>query len=393
MIMKSMLSAVLSRSGMPASWAGWLALSVAIATTTVAAPAQAEVELRVAIEENVKEVVVGSSSKAIVRDGTGRSLGEIAAMNAFTAQVQDGKVRLDRWQSPVVWVEPTAGGYVYIGDRWYRGRTLVVPTSSGLTAVNYVDLEAYLYSVLGGEMSSNWPAEALKAQAIAARSYALHQRQKSRNGVFDLGDTAAWQVYRGIQDESSPTQAAVNATRGQVLVHGGQIIEAVFHSASGGHTENVEDVWVQPLAYLRAVPDYDQGTPGYQWSETFTVEELSNRISGVGKIVTLKPERTTPRGRIVTMQVVGETATRSISGETLRNDLGLRSTLFKVVPVPNKDKSKSAPVAFQFEGRGFGHGLGMSQWGAYNLAKRGVKYQQIVQHYFKGATLARIQVK
>lgn len=373
---------------------GWLSTLIWLA---IALPAQAAVELRVAIEEAVNQVTVGSSTRALVRDSAGKEVGEIAAMNAFVAQPEAGKVKLDRWQSQQFWIEPTNGGYVFIGDRWYRGRTHVVPTTKGLTAVNYVDLEQYLYSVLGGEMVPSWPIEALKAQAVAARSYALYQRENAANNLFDVGDTAAWQVYRGIRDETASTQAAVNATASQVLIHQGRIIEAVFHSSSGGHTENVEHVWVQALPYLRGVPDFDQGTPVYQWTKTFSRADLSAIISGVGNILSMAPERTTPRGRVVSMRVVGDAGTRTISGENLRSLLDLRSTKFVVVPEfsnpSGKQKSQSAPIAFQIQGKGFGHGLGMSQWGAHNMALQGRDYRQIVLHYYSNTILAKIQVR
>lgn len=365
-------------------------------------PVQAALELRVAITNGVSQVAVGSSTKAIVRDSSGRALGEIAPMNAFIAQPKQGSVSLDRWQSGQLWVEPTGGGYVYIGDRWYRGRTLVVPSRSGLTAVNYVDLEQYLYSVLGGEMNGNWPQEALKAQAVAARSYALYHRQKSANGIYDVGDTTASQVYRGIRDESTGTQAAVNATAEQVLVFGNQIIEAAFHSSAGGCTENSEDVWTSPVPYLRSVKeDFSEVSPVAQWEENFSSIALGKRITGVGNIVSFPKEKikTTQCGRIISMEVVGDTGRRrTISGEALQSALNLKSTLFNIiVPQPvleaNKNKAQAVPTTFQVIGHGFGHGLGLSQWGAYNLAQRGISYQQILLHYYQNTTLAKIQVK
>jgi stage II sporulation protein D len=344
-------------------------------------PAQAATELRVAIKAGVSRVQVGSSTKAIIRDAAGQEVGELEAMNAFNAQGGSG-VALGRWRSSQLWIEPTGDGFVWIGDRWYRGRTQLVPSGRGLTAVNHVNLEQYLYSVLGSEMSANWPQEALKAQAVAARSYALYKRSTSGNGVYDVGDTTTWQVYKGLETEAPGTQTAVNATAGQVMTYGGKIILAVFHSSSGGHTENVEDVWKEPLPYLRGVADYDMGAPVFEWTKSFSRGQLSSRISGVGNVISMTPERTTPQGRIITMRVEGTGGTRRISGNDLRSALGLRSTLFVVNPTGN---------GFQVSGRGFGHGLGMSQWGAHNLAQQGVNYQQILDHYYQSATLARIQ--
>lgn len=346
------------------------------------APALA-LELRVAIHEGKSQLQVGSSTKALVRDAAGQEVGELAAMNGYKADSKQGNVALGQWRSQTLWIEPTDGGYTWIGDRWYRGRTQLVPTSKGLTAVNHVDIEHYLYSVLGAEMSPSWPLEALKAQAVAARSYALHKRSTDGNSVYDVGDTTAWQVYKGLESEAPSTQQAVQETAGQVMTYNGQVILAAFHAASGGHTENVEDIWKSPfIPYLRGVVDYDQGAPVYEWTKSFSRSELSRKISGVGKVISMTPERTTPQGRIVTMIVKGESGTKRLSGNDLRSTLGLRSTLFVV---------NSTGSEFNISGRGYGHGIGLSQWGARNLAAQGVKYQQILSHYYPNATLSQLQ--
>jgi stage II sporulation protein D len=143
----------------------------------------------------------------------------------------------------------------------------------------------------------------------------------------------------------------------------------------------VEDVWTQPLAYLRGVSDYDQGAPVYKWTKSFSRGELSGKISGVGSVTSMIPERTTPQGRVITMRVQGSRGTRRISGNDLRSALGLKSTLITVNPTGN---------GFVVSGRGYGHGLGLSQWGAHNLAAQGVNYQQILGHYYQNATLAKM---
>jgi len=369
----------------------------------------AALEMRVAIEREVKQVQVGSSSAATVKNAAGETLGELKAMSGFVAQPQDSTVALSKWQASQIWIEPADNGLVWIGDRWYRGRVLLVPSEEGLTAVNYVDIEHYLYSVLGGEMPASWPLEALKAQAVSARSYALYRRERTANTIYDVGNTTTWQVYKGVEDEYLSTQQAVNATAGQVLIHDGKIIEAVFHSSSGGHTENVEDIWTAPLPYLRAVPDFDQKAPVYEWKKTFSSEQLSSLISGIGKILSLTPERTTPHGRIITMKVIGDEGSKVVTGKELRKLLNLKSTLFTISPLyegrdrevlvedateeKNIEEAESPPSSFQVVGRGFGHGLGMSQYGANALARRGYNYQQILLHYYTKTSLARIQVE
>ena len=382
-------------------WLGLLVIGMTIASAglTRAAAQAASVEMRVAIDENANAVKVGSSTNAVVTDGAGNKLGEIAAMNSFVAQLNQGNVALDKWKGRQVWVEPSEGGYVWIGDRWYRGRAQVIPTANGVTAINHVDLEQYLYSVLGKEMGKGWPLEALKAQAVAARSYALYQRQNGGKAGYDLGNTQAWQVYEGIDDESLGTQTAVNQTAGQVLINNGQIIEAVFHSSAGGCTENVEDVWVQALPYLRSVTDFDTTSSVASWKEEIDRSRLSAKIPGVGEVVSLSPESVSGCGRIKSMLVVGDKGKRSMSGDALQAALGLKSTLFRIKPIkatavaPGKDKAQPLPSAFLIEGRGFGHGLGLSQYGALTLSQRGKNYQEILRHYYQNTTLAKIEVK
>jgi stage II sporulation protein D len=357
---------------------GWLSL---VFWMVLVAPSLA-LDLRVAIHEGVSRLQVGSSTKAIVRDAAGQAIGELPSLNGFKAQSGGGNVALGQWKSRSLWIEPSGEGYVWIGDRWYRGRTQLVVTNKGLTAVNHVDLEQYLYSVLGSEMSANWPLEALKAQAVAARSYALYKRSTSGNSVYDVGDTTTWQVYKGLETEAASTQQAVKETAGQVLTYNGQVILAVFHAASGGHTENVEDIWKNSLPYLRGVVDYDQGSPAYEWTKHFSRGQLSSLISGVGNVVSMTAEHTTPQGRVITMIVKGDRGTKRLSGNDLRNALQLKSTLFVVNP---------AKDGFEITGRGYGHGLGLSQWGAYNLAARGVNYQNILSHYYQNALLARLE--
>jgi stage II sporulation protein D len=370
---KFMLKPILKQGGRY----GWLSLLLWL---ILVAPATA-MELRVAIEEGLKQVKVGSSTKAIVRDAAGQPVGELAPMNGYDIKGGGSSVALGQWNSQSLWIEPTDEGFVWIDDRWYRGRTQVVPTSKGLTAVNHVDLEEYLYSVLGAEMSANWPLEALKAQAVAARTYALYKSATGGNSVYDVGDTTTWQVYKGLESEAETTRTAVRETAGQVMTYNGQVILAVFHAASGGHTENVEDIWSNPLPYLRGVVDYDQEAPVFQWTKSFSRSQLSKRISGVGNVISLTPEGKTPQGRVVTMVVKGDRGTRRIKGSDFRTALGLRSTLFDVNPTSN---------GFEFQGRGYGHGLGLSQWGARGLATQGIKYHQILSHYYPNAILAQL---
>lgn len=344
-------------------------------------PAQAAVDLRVAVNKSAPKIQVGSSTDALVKDSRGQVLGEIAAMSAFEVNRRGSQLGVDRWQATELWIEPQDDGYVWIGDRWYRGRTQLRTNGSGVMAINHVDLEDYLYSVVGAEAIPSWPIEALKAQAVAARTYALKQRSDNASKLYDLDTSTATQVYKGLNSEYSTTHEAVNATESQVMTYNGKVILAVFHASSGGHTENVEDVWSSPLPYLRGVVDYDQSAPVYQWDKSISAARLGQLVGGVGTVRQLIPQRKTPQGRVITMRVVGDRGSKNISGDQLRRILELRSTLISAT-VQNGNVS--------IYGKGFGHGVGLSQWGANGMAAQGLNYQQILNHYYNNATIARI---
>jgi stage II sporulation protein D len=342
------------------------------------APAQANI-LRVAIAQKIAQVNLGSSTPAIVSDGKGRKVGELQPQQGLVATVNNDEIQVGDTKVAQLWVKPQPGGYVWIGDRWYRGSVQVIATGKHLVAINHVNLEQYLYSVLGAEMSANYPAEALKAQAVAARTYALYRSKSTSKKLFDVDSTQASQVYRGIASEANTTQAAVNDTSGQIVTYQGKPILAAFHAASGGHTENVEDIWSSRVPYLRGVPDYDLDIPGNEWTQTFTTSQLSTSLK-INGIKTIAPDRTTQFGSVVSLKILSDTE-KIVTGSQVRTALKLRSLRFTIA---------STPAGFTFTGRGYGHGLGMSQWGAYNLAQQGVKYSGILAHYYSGVELGKM---
>lgn len=359
-------------------------------------PAQAALELRVAVVQELEQIDIGSSTPGIIRDGTGQAIYQLPGLQSITVTADDGELALtaredeagadELAESSAFWLEPETDGLVWIGGKWYRGRVRVVPTADGLTAINYVDLERYLYSVVGSEMPTSWPQAALQAQAVAARSYALYKQQRAKNPLYELGGTDAYQVYGGVAQEAPSTVAAVDATAGQVLTYSGQIIEAVFHSSSGGHTENAGEIWSSDVPYLRGVPDYDQGAPVFQWLESFSRADFSTRIGDIGLVTELGDPRRTSWGRIVSMEIEGEDGAVTLRGSELRQKLGLRSTRFSLEYHPESDLITAT-------GGGYGHGIGLSQWGARGLADQGWSYDQILRHYYQQTELARFQVQ
>jgi hypothetical protein len=197
------------------------------------------IELRVAISNGESSLAIGTSTPGVVQDSKGKTLGKMPANEAVNAVANGPNLRIGKWESPAgVWVKPGKGGLVFVGDRWYRGDVLLVTQGTSLLVVNYVDLESYITSVVGSEVSPSWPLDALKAQAIAARSYALVHYIRPADSLYDLGNTQRWQVYKGISAEWNTTRQAVEETRGVFLSYKGGVVESMY-AASDDIVQNV----------------------------------------------------------------------------------------------------------------------------------------------------------
>ena len=281
----------------------------------------------------------------------------------------------------------SANGWLQAGPRRYRGAIELRRAPEGkLTAINELDVEQYLYGVLKMEVDAGWPAEALKALAVAARTLALQSLGRFAAEGYDLRATTDSQVYGGINAEDPRTTAAVDATRDIIMTHTGRPIFAAYHSDSGGATESSEFVWGQPYPYLRGVPDpYGQDYPGREWLSRIDIPTLEARLVRAGKpvpgIAGVAVTATSPSGRALTVRVTGASGALDLRATDLRTILGvtfLRSTLFAV------RLTRDEVPAVEFQGRGSGHGVGMSQWGARGQALLGRTYPEILGFYYQG---------
>lgn len=191
------------------------------------------IPLRVAIALQAKTLSLATSDNGSITDLNGRVLGQLAAQTGVVVNPTSGGLQVGEWQTPaVIWVKPkTAQGLVFVEGHWYRGAVQIVSQADGLLAVNHVDLESYLYSVVGSEMPAFWSAEALKAQAVTARSYALVHMARHASDLYDLGATPRWQAYNGVESETDTTQAAVAETRGILLSYQGGVVESLYASS------------------------------------------------------------------------------------------------------------------------------------------------------------------
>jgi stage II sporulation protein D len=223
-------------------------------------------------------------------------------------------------------------------DGAYRGRMVLNRDGGAVLAVNHVSLEHYLYGVVPAEMPASWAAEALKAQAVVARSYALTSRRPTE--PYDVFADVRSQVYRGVYAEVETTTAAVRATRARVVTVGGQVAQTFFFSTSGGQTAaNEEAFGGTPLSYLRSVDDpHDDLSPVHTWTARFTRREAERKLRAVlaGRLQGLAVLTRTPSGRAATVEVRGSEGNQTVSAATIRTALGLRSTWITGVTGPQR---------------------------------------------------------
>ncbi|MCR5521110.1 MAG: SpoIID/LytB domain-containing protein [Lachnospiraceae bacterium] len=343
--------------------------------------------------------------------------------------------------------EDSAGKIISLGSRSYRGRIEIVRWGGKLTAVNIIGIEAYLCGVVTCEMSREYDPEALKAQAVCARSYALYKSTFTCKGTlsapYNLSDTTASQVYKGVNGESKEAVSAVRATVGEVIYNGQNLVETFYFSTSGGSTEGGIDVWGIKSAVYSSKPDLLELSPEKApWVITYTLEEAAKLLCDngfdVGTVRSIKESVVTQTGRVSLLKVTGSGSTKILTIEQAQRVFDLPSAKYKVVPggtqsempyavnsfVTEKLKSESLyavsgsgtrtkldfadqlivisednmmnfPLgsvpkgSVSFFGMGYGHGIGLSQSGANGLAKNGYDYREIIYYYFDNVRIDR----
>ena len=295
--------------------------------------------MRVLLADRKKSLKISCSVPFTVTDASGSTQQLAAGPLSLGPSLQVNGTQLT---APLTF-KAGAGGWLTLG-RPYRGKITVDAVDGLLRAIDVVGLEQYLYGVVPAEMPSTWPAEALKAQAVAARSYALATRRVA--APFDAYLDSRSQVYLGVSHESLATTAAIDATKGQVATYGGKIATTYFFSSSGGETESIADAWGPPaLPYLVAVPDpWDVLSPYHDWGpvpvSALTIEHALKLTD-----TTLSDLRTTldETGRVASLTLMPTLA--SVAGTKLRGAIGLRSTWFDVSALALQQPTPS-PIAY-----------------------------------------------
>lgn len=337
-------------------------------------------EVRVRLCKTTKRVTIKGSP--VCATGLG-------CREGFTVKGNDGKIFIDR--SPVnertIVFESKTPMEITCGKKKKKVRGKLKGKIKGgkLYIINLVDMEDYLKSVVPSESYSSWPLETLKAQAVAARTYAYYQMLHRKNWDYDLVDDQGDQAYKGIKRERTKTTQAVNETRGRVLTYKGRPILAMYSANSGGYTADAKAIFSLSKPYLIAQKDPEslKGKMA-RWTRKFSVSEVEAALKRRGikanGLKRIEAAEKGPSGRIVKVRIVSRSGSRVLrTRTTLRRALKLPEILLDI---------KRTDGQFIFNGRGWGHGVGYSQWGSAILGKK-TSYDKILEFYYPNALLVK----
>lgn len=432
---------------------GLFLLITLVGSPTWASPA--EPFIRVGLWSNQQSIVISADSPFSLVTEQGEEISKHQAKEKVAISLQNNQFNVNHKLVPAkrLVIQPDNNNFestLEVNRRKYRGTISIHSTiqGGGLTVVNTLAVEKYLYGIIAREISPDWAMEAVKAQAVAARTYALYSLNKHKSDGYDVCATTDCQVYGGIESEALRSSKAVDETKGVVLRFESKLIPAYFHASSGGYTENSENVWGTALPYLKGVTDFDQQSPHYRWTKELTPQELSALLAKAGytlgdiQTFTLsrlekQPVSSVDRGisgRVKTLRISGTKGITLLTGNKFRSLLSLNSTLFDIAIVTPPPAAIDIPVMDSYgdrgnkkmeinvkpieekgildneqirritgrplekiivSGYGWGHGLGLSQWGAKAMAEKApandtAYFKQILKHYYQGVDIVKI---
>jgi stage II sporulation protein D len=279
--------------------------------------------------------------------------------------------------------------FIQVNGKKYRGGVEISPADKGMLVVNELPLEDYLAGLINCEISSQWPMEAIKAQAVVARSYAYFQREARKNAIYHLESTVIDQVYDGCSIEDSRAVRGVRETTGEVLTYNNNVIQSFFHSNCGGHTESSENVWGYAFPYLKGIDcSYCLSAPSAKWEQALSLDSIETLLRSnayqVAGLRDIKTGRRNRSGRVTELTLIGMNGHLTISAVSFRKAVGY--TLIKCTNFEVRIAGDNAV----FTGIGYGHGVGLCQWGAKQRAGDGFDYREILSYYYPGTRLKKI---
>ena len=348
-------------------------------------------QVRVRLENNIKDLKLFSGTRCVVKDLFSSKVLDrtYRFKNDIMVFPQDEGIMLgDRFfNSKSIRISPVEKGNMEVNSVPYRGEVVITNTGKGLDIINIIELEDYLKGVVPCEMNPFWPIAALKAQAIASRSFAVDAALRNRDKTFDLTDDTFSQVYGGRSKEKWRTTRAIQATKNKVLKYNGEILRTYFHSCCGGNTRSAFDTWGDERSPLKKVKcSWCRWSPHFRWRFKINTNDILAELKDKGYFIDridniIEGERD-KAGRLKYVRVKSGNKWFEIMTRDFRSAISkIKSENFRV---------KKYPRFYLFSGYGWGHGVGMCQWGAFGLSLRRHNEVLILEHYYSGAEIENI---
>lgn len=349
--------------------------------------------IRVRVLEDRTAVDLKARGRCELRDlSTGRAITKPGG-DALTFRAGKKTITLNgkNTGSKSILVRPERSLGIILGKDPVRGALRINLDRNGtLSAVNLLNIEEYCLGVVGPEIGPGAPFEAMKAQAVIARTYALYQMGIREKAAFDVSSDHRSQNYGGVRKESGPIERAVRETRGEYLVYKGRVLPSFYCTCCGGHTEKIQNVWKYPYRFPKTVRCGNcRGTAHYTWESTVTGREIAEKMRKagypVGELLRFGiRSRDRRTGKVKSVLVVGTDGSWVIQAGRFRMAMGsrtIKSTDFTV---------KTGRDKVYFTGKGFGHGVGLCQAGAIRMAEDGADYEKILKKYYPGTKIWKL---
>jgi len=364
------------------SWIRICAIFVICLAAAASSAATRPESIRVALVKGAEELRIDGTG-VLLTDAKGEPLR--LEMPLQVKRVKDGITVNGRSVAGLV---ASAPARIAINGKGYRGVLEVSASERGLLVVNELPLEEYLVGLINCEISSAWPMEAVKAQAVIARSYAMFQKKARQGAVYQLESSVMDQVYEGCDLEDSRAARGVQETSGEVLTWDDKVIQAFYHSNCAGHTESSRNVWGLAIPYLQGVPcQYCQDANPINWEQRIPLKKVEAALKGGGfqlsGLKELKVQGRNRSGRVQQVAAYGARGSVEVPGVAFRKALGygvVKSTNFEI---------RMAGDDCLISGSGSGHGVGLCQWGAKERANDGFAYREILSYYYPGVKLTK----
>lgn len=366
-------------------------LFAALLFVCMALPAFAAQTVRVLLDDNLKSAKIQNSGLVYVYAQHSKKKYKVSKPETITVQaLGDGELRIGALKHKgALVIEPAKNVTLTFQKNTYTGKLYAVPDGKTFKIIEYADLEDYLLGVLPYEMSPSWPQEALKAQAVAARTYTLMELNRRKKADFDLYNDVRSQMYKGSGKVYDSVRQVVTATEGQILTFKGKPFYTYYHANCGGGTDDAKS-WTgakgPTMKPLRGAScGYDTHSKSYTWTRKVPQQSINrfvNKNGLKGSVKKIKIGQKSPSKRAETLVFITNGGKKELSCPKFRLSVG--SSVLRSCKITDIDKSAGG---FTFSGRGYGHGVGLCQDGAKGMAEAGKNYKKILANYFPSSDI------